>query len=56
MGAIYGEQSMISRDSWSNMVQDNFDIGLYAGSSAIASVNASLNYNNQQLEAETFKR
>ena len=54
MGALYGEQSMISSESWSQMVQNNFDIGLYASFSAIGSINASLNYN--KTEAETFKR
>ena len=54
MGALYGEQSMISSESWSEMVQNNFDIGLYASFSVIDSINASLNYNNSV--AETFKR
>ena len=53
MGALYGEQSMISKDAWTEMVSKGFDISLYAGYSAIANVNASLNWHNN--ETETFR-
>ena len=54
MGALFGEQSMFDSESWSEMVSNGVDINLAAGFSAIANINASLNYNNT--ETETFKR
>ena len=54
MGALFGEQSMISSESWSEMVSNGVNINAAAGFSAIANINASLNYNNT--ETETFKR
>jgi len=53
MGALYGEQSRISSESWSYLVSKSFDISASAKFSAI-SATGSLNYN--KTEAETFKR
>ena len=50
MGALFGQQTEITFDSWSHMVSDGIDIGAYANFGAIASVNASLNYNNTASE------
>jgi len=52
MGAIYGEQSLISSESWSMMVENGWNIGIMAGYSAMANANMSANYN--ETEAETF--
>ena len=54
MGAIYGEQSLISSESWSMMVENGWNIGIMAGYSAMANANMSANYN--ETEAETFSR
>ena len=54
MGALFGEQSMINRESYSNMISDGLNIGFYAGFSALDAVNASFHYNNT--ESETFKK
>jgi hypothetical protein len=53
MGAYYGQQSMLSRDSFFDMVFNGIDVELYAGFSAIGSINPSFEYN--QTEAETFQ-
>ena len=47
MGALYGEETMISRSGYTTMVSDGIDIDLYAGFSAIStvSVNSSIDYN-----------
>ena len=45
MGALYGEQTMINRESYTTMVSDGIDIDLFAGFSAIFSVNSSLDIN-----------
>ena len=54
MGALYGEQCMIDRESWSDLVSNSFDISLWASVSAMASANLSFNYN--KTEVETFQR
>ena len=54
MGALFGEQSMVSQESYSEMVSDGIDIQLYAGFSAIANVNSSFGYN--VTASETFKK
>ena len=42
MGAFYGQQSLISRESWTKMLVDGLDISITAGYSGLASINASL--------------
>ena len=42
MGAFYGQQSLISRESWTKMLVDGIDISITAGYSGLASINASL--------------
>ena len=56
MGAIFGEQSMISAESWTYMTENGWNIGLMAGMSAgfTAGFNMSLSYN--ETERETFDR
>ena len=47
MGALYGEQSMISREDWTEMTVDGVDIGFYAdmsGLESIPSINGSFTY------------
>jgi hypothetical protein len=53
MGAYFGEQSMISSESYSKMVSKGIDIELYASFSAIASTNPLFDYN--KTESDTFK-
>lgn len=44
MGALYGEQSMISREDWTEMIVEDLDIDFYAGMSGLGSINASFTY------------
>ena len=53
MGSYYVEQSLLSRNSYLEMALNGIDIELYAGFSAIASINPLFNYN--KTEAETFQ-
>ena len=54
IGSLYGEQSLISRESYFEMITKGIDVELYAGFSAIGSINPSFDYN--QTESETFKK
>ena len=54
IGSLYGEQSLLSRESYFEMVTKGIDVELYAGFSAIGSINPSFDYN--QTESETFKK
>ena len=54
IGSLYGEQSLISRESYFEMVTKGIDFELYAAFSAIGSINPSFDYN--QTESETFKK
>ena len=56
MGAIYGEQSMISSESWTYMTEQGWNISLMASMSAgfTAGINMTLDYN--ETERETFYR
>ena len=53
MGSYYVEQSILSRNSYFEMTLNGIDIELYAGFSAIASINPLFDYN--KTEAETFQ-
>ena len=53
MGSYYVEQSLLSRNSYFEMTLNGIDIELYAGFSAIASINPLFDYN--KTEAETFE-
>ena len=53
MGSYYVEQSLLSRNSYFEMTLNGIDIELYAGFSAIASINPLFDYNIT--EAETFQ-
>ena len=54
MGALYGEQSMIDRESWSDMVSNDFNIGLWAGVSAAMS--ARRTFQSYTEEEPTYSR
>jgi len=56
MGALYGQQSSISKENWSKMVGNGVNIGASAGYSGLFSVSASAMYDNQKKEAEDFKK
>jgi len=56
MGAIFGEESMITSESWGYMVQNGWNIGIMAGMSAMFSANMSLDINYNETERETFDR
>ena len=53
MGAIFGEQSMFTSDSWTYMVQNGWNIGAMASMSAgfSAGIDLSVNYNESEREA-----
>ena len=53
MGSYYVEQSLLSRSSYFEMTLDGIDIELYAGLSAISSINPMFDYN--KTEAEIFQ-
>ena len=53
MGSYYVQQSMLSRNSYFEMVLNGIDIEVYAGFSAVGSINPSFDYN--QTEGETFQ-
>ena len=50
MGALFGEQTMISTESYNKMVSDGVNVGLYAGFSAMANVNSSFGWNATESE------
>ena len=50
MGALFGEQTMISRESYNEMVGDGIDIGLFASFSAMAKINSSFGWNTTESE------
>ena len=52
MGSYYVQQSMLSRNSYFEMVLNGIDIEVYAGFSAVGSINPSF---ANQTEAETFQ-
>merc|ERR1712227_829136 len=54
MGAIFGEQSMISAESWTYMVQQGWNIGIMAGMSAGFSGNINMTIDYNETERETF--
>ena len=54
MGALFGEQSMISKEAWTEMVSNGLDIKFAASISAMANIDFSLNQTN--VEKETFRR
>jgi len=56
MGAIFGEQSMISAESWTYMVQQGWNIGIMAGMSAGFSGNINMTIDYNETERETFDR
>ena len=56
MGAIFGEQSMISSDSWTYMVEQGWNIGIMAGMSAGFSGNINMGIDYNETERETFDR
>jgi len=56
MGAIFGEQSMISSESWSYLVENGWNIKSMASMSAMFSANMSLNVDYNETERETFGR
>ena len=45
MGALFGEQTMISTESYNEMTSDGINIDLYAGFSAMANINSSFGWN-----------
>ena len=53
MGAIWGEQTLITSESWTYMVQNGWNIGAMAGMSAgfTAGINMTINYNETEREA-----
>ena len=53
MGALFGEQSMITTENYNEMVGDGIDIGLYAGYSAVVNVNST--FGSNVVEAEVFR-
>ena len=53
MGSYYVQQSKLRRNSFFEMVLNGIDIEVYAGFSAIGSINPSFDYN--QTEGETFQ-
>ena len=53
MGSYYVQQSMLSRNSYFEMVLNGIDIKVYAGFSAVGSINPSFEYN--QTEGEIFQ-
>ena len=53
MGSYYVQQSLLSRNSYFEMVLNGIDIEVYAGFSAVGSINPSFDYN--QTEGETFQ-
>ena len=53
MGSYYLEQSMLSRNSYFEMTLNGIDVELYAGFSAISSINPLFEFN--KTEAETFQ-
>ena len=53
MGSYYLEQSMLSRNSYFEMTLNGIDVELYAGFSAISSINPLFDYN--KTEAEIFQ-
>ena len=52
MGSYYVQQSLLSRNSYFEMVLNGIDIEVYAGFSAVGSINPSF---ANQTEAETFQ-
>ena len=54
MGALFGEQSMISKEAWTEMVSNGVDIKFEASVSAMFNVNFTVNQTND--ETETFRR
>ena len=52
MGSYYVQQSLLSRKSYFEMVLNGIDIEVYAGFSAVGSINPSF---ANQTEAETFQ-
>ena len=56
MGAIYGQQSMFTLESWIEMEQKGIDVGLYADFSAMDSIgfNLSISTNFNQKWYETW--
>ena len=54
MGSYYVQQSMLSRSSYFEMVLNGIDIEVYAGFSAVGSINPSFDYN--QTEGDIFQR
>ena len=52
MGSYYVQQSMLNRNSYFEMVLNGIDIEVYAGFSAVGSINPSF---ANQTEAETFQ-
>ena len=53
MGSYYVEQSLLTRSSYFEMTLNGIDIELYAGFSAIGSINPVYDYN--KTEAEIFQ-
>ena len=53
IGSIYGEESLISREAYFEMITSGINVELYAGFSAIGSINPSFEYN--QTQSEIFK-
>jgi len=56
MGALYGEQSTISAESWERMVSKGVNIGAAASYSGKFSVGVSTMTDTQKTEAQSFKR
>ena len=50
MGALFGEQTMISTQSYNEMTSDGINIDLYAGFSAMANINSSFGWNTTESE------
>ena len=58
MGSLYGHQTIFSFESYSKMVSNDIDIGLYADFSAMEAigVNVSLNFNYNKTKFEEWKK
>jgi len=56
MGARYGEQSTISKESWGKMVSDGVNVGVAASYSGKFSIGGSTMTNTEKSEAESFRR
>ena len=52
MGALFGEQSMIQKEDYNQMVSDGINIGLYAEYSAEGKINSTFGSNHNETEVD----